>query len=219
MAQPTLKVRSFMLTIRNFSKKYSDRLILSIPEMHLHEGVHWIKGENGSGKSTLFRAIAGLSPFDGEIILNNAITYRKNQKEYLQRLTYAEAEPLYPPFLSPRDVIEFVGSARRSPAKEMRTLVKQFGIDDYYFAAFQTCSSGMTKKVSLLLSFLGSPEIIVLDEPLITLDVDAQRTLLNLIDTTVNQGTLFLLSSHQMVSAANFTTTSYQIINKTLERI
>ena len=87
-----------MLSIRNFTKKYSDRLILSIPEIDFVRGVYWIKGENGAGKSTLFKAIAGMIPFQGTITFADGTGVTTHRKKYLQRVAYAEAEPVYPTF-------------------------------------------------------------------------------------------------------------------------
>jgi ABC-2 type transport system ATP-binding protein len=190
-----------MLTIRDFEKKYSDRLILSIPYAEFIPGVHWIKGENGSGKSTLFKSISGMIPFDGSISFDDGTSLRRDRKEYLQRVTYCEAEPSYPGFISAFDLFTFVGKARGAKEKEQRHYSTMFGIDDYLFNSCESYSSGMLKKVSLALSFLGSPELIVLDEPLITLDSTSQAILLSLIQSHVqNNATTFLISSHQQIT-------------------
>jgi len=52
-----------MLRFNDFSKRYNDQLIITIPDLELNAGIYWIRGENGSGKSTLFKSIAGLIPF------------------------------------------------------------------------------------------------------------------------------------------------------------
>ena len=58
----------------------------------------------------------------------------------------------------------------------------------------------MLKKVSLTLAFLGSPKVIILDEPLITLDETARRILFALIQQyNEKQDVIFLLSSHQLL--------------------
>ena len=60
-----------------------------------------------------------------------------------------------------------------------------------------TYSSGMLKKLSLALAFLGEPKVIMLDEPLITIDDRAVECMYDLIRQYHAQGVTFLLSSHQ----------------------
>lgn len=170
-----------MLTVRKFSKKYSERLILSIPELTFSPGVHWVKGENGSGKSTLFRSIAGLIPFEGSIAFSDGVCMRTHAREFLQRVTYGEAEPVYPGFVSAADLFAFVGSARHASQAERDSLMHSFGIKEYSTQPSFSYSSGMLKKVSLAMCFLADPQVVVLDEPFVTLDAAAQQTLAWLI--------------------------------------
>lgn len=66
-----------------------------------------------------------------------------------------------------------------------------------------TYSSGMLKKLSLLLGFLGRPKLILLDEPLITIDVASLQILYTwMADAYRNNGTMFMLSSHQALDAS-----------------
>jgi ABC-2 type transport system ATP-binding protein len=64
-------------------------------------------------------------------------------------------------------------------------------------------SSGMLKKLSLILAFAGNPKWILLDEPLITLDAEAVQVILQLIEQTYKSGVSFLLTSHQDVAFPN----------------
>jgi ABC-2 type transport system ATP-binding protein len=75
----------------------------------------------------------------------------------------------------------------------------------------------MMKKLSLVMAFLGAPSLIILDEPLITLDEKTRKILLTLIAQTAAAGTMFLMSSHQLLDDLAFDITgTYCIENKTL---
>jgi ABC-2 type transport system ATP-binding protein len=79
------------------------------------------------------------------------------------------------------------------------------------------CSSGMIKKTSLALAFLGQPRVIILDEPLITIDQEARGNLFRLIRKYHTQGVTFLLSSHQPFEDQDLQiTATYSLKNRTL---
>ncbi|WP_234735679.1 ABC transporter ATP-binding protein [Tellurirhabdus bombi] len=189
-----------MLTIRQFRKAYNDQPILIIPELNFTPGLHWLKGQNGSGKTTLFRSIAGLLPHEGEMILNTQYNSRKNPVEYRLRVNYSEAEPLYPEFLTAWELIRWVGKTKRAPAGQMENLIQVFGIQSFLLNPVGTYSSGMLKKTSLILAFLGQPQLILLDEPFVTLDEATVQRVINLIRAEREKGTSFLLSTHQDVN-------------------
>lgn len=187
-----------MLSIKNFSKSYSGEKILSIDLLEFVNGVYWVQGENGAGKTTLFRSLAGLHPCEGQIQFSDDIDLHKDPIEFRRRVNYSEAEPRFPEFLSPKDLIRFVGKARNSDKVQQQHLTELFGVHQFFEKPCGTFSSGMLKKLSLVLAFLGAPRIIILDEPFITLDALAREVLLSsmkqLLDT---QKIVFLVSSHQ----------------------
>lgn len=75
----------------------------------------------------------------------------------------------------------------------------------------------MVKKLSLLLTFLGNLRLIILDEPMITIDADARSTLYELINAYRKQSVSFLISSHQAIEKKElFITQSFRLLNKTL---
>jgi ABC-2 type transport system ATP-binding protein len=207
-----------MLSIRNYSKSYSGTVILSIEDLSLVPGIYWIKGENGTGKSTLFKSIAGIIPFEGDIELNE-LNLKKNPVPFRRLVNYAEAEPVYPGFLTAKDLTRFVGKTKGGSLDQQERFIEAFGIDLFFEKACDTYSSGMMKKLSLSLAFLGKPEVIILDEPLITLDEQARSILINEIIDLAKTGTTFLLSSHQALDNTILpVNASFSIKHKTIQR-
>jgi ABC-2 type transport system ATP-binding protein len=138
--------------------------------------------------------IAGLIPFEGDILFRD-FSLKSNALAYRRNASWAEAEPLYPPFMTGMDLISLYQRIRNVSADDVYILIDLFDIHHYVNTPVGTYSAGMIKKLSLILAFLGDPLLIVLDEPLITLDPDAISSLCAYI--LEKHRTTFLMSSHQ----------------------
>jgi ABC-2 type transport system ATP-binding protein len=199
-----------MLEISQYKKYYNGILVLDIPQLVFPSGIHWIRGKNGSGKTTLFKTLAGLAPFEGTIRLESNIDLKKNPVPYRMKVNYGEAEPVYPGFLTAKDLIHFVSAAKKAPAQQANRLIQSFQMENYIHNPCATYSSGMLKKLSLVLAFLGNPSFIILDEPLTTIDDTTAAQVYQLIQTYWQEShTSFLLSSHHQfdVEAMSMSTT------------
>lgn len=206
-----------MLHFTHFQKSYGSEPVIAIPDLTLKQGIYWLQGENGAGKTTLLKAIAGLIPFTGQIAVCGA-DIRQHRMAYRRMVNWADAEPLYPEFLTGTDLIHFYQQTLSADKEAVKRILKLFGTDRYVHQKVSTYSSGMTKKLSLTLAFMGQPKWILLDEPLITLDTAAIDTCLILIHKYQQKGVSFLITSHQpFADKAPFTTQLLRIENKTLQ--
>ncbi|MER2996375.1 ABC transporter ATP-binding protein [Pontibacter populi] len=185
-----------MLRFENYSKRFGSKTVLTVPELTLERGLYWLKGENGSGKTTFLKSIAGLIPFDGTIQLND-ISIKQQPIEYRRLVNFAEAEPLYPGFLTGNDLISFYTETKQAQKEQVALLIDAFDIGGFIGEKVGAYSSGMVKKLSLVLAFVGNSDLILLDEPFITLDHKALQVLPEIIDDYQQKGTSFLISSHQ----------------------
>lgn len=185
-----------MLQFTHVKKSYSGRLILAIDQLQLQAGCYWLQGPNGAGKTTLLRMIAGLVPFEGDISLGG-LSLKKERVAYSRLVSWADAEPLYPDYLKGRDLLDFYHSVREAPAAQVEGLVNRFKMRSWLSARVGTWSSGMLKKLSLVLAFIGEPTLVLLDEPLVTLDQESIPLLLEMICNRRERGASFLISSHQ----------------------
>jgi ABC-2 type transport system ATP-binding protein len=186
-----------MLHFNQFEKSYFDHLVLKIDNIKLPEGIFWIKGSNGTGKSTLLKAIAGILSFKGDIAIGTV--YLKNHGvAYRKLVNFAAAEPLFPEFLSGAEMIGLFAKAKGANSGQAEALLAEIGMQDYIYNPLGSYSSGMLKKLSLVLAFLGKPKLILLDEPLNTIDAESLEVLYRWINKKhKEEGLSFLLSSHQ----------------------
>ncbi len=174
--------------------------VLQIENLQLKAGIYWLKGENGTGKTTLLKSIAGLIPFDGNIEVDGLLL-RKQRRLYTQAVSFAEAEPVYPLFLTGDELLQFYLDTKGGDKKESKSIAENLGIAPFLKNKTGTYSSGMMKKLSLLLCFTGTPKLLLLDEPFVTLDVAAVAVLRTLIsERSINSS--FLISTHQELQLA-----------------
>ncbi|MEO6903231.1 MAG: ATP-binding cassette domain-containing protein [Bacteroidia bacterium] len=199
-----------MINILNLKKVYGSAVILDVPALTLEPNIYYIKGENGSGKSTFLKILAGLLPFEGTISFNNEIDLIKNPLAYRKLVNYGAAEPMYPHFLMGNDLIKFFEKTKKAPTFQANRLIERFNFQEFLNNPIGTYSSGTLKKLSLILAFIGSPKLLLLDEPLTTIDAETVSALYTLINEYYTKDMVLILSSHHRF-------TDKLIINGTLE--
>jgi len=204
------------LSIKNIIKRYGSNIILEIDEWKVSQGCYWIKGGNGKGKTTLFKIIAGQTPFNGTVEIDT-ILLDKKPVEYRSKISYAEAEPQYPDFLTGNELLDYVISIKKGDRKTAAEVTRQFDMIAYMDNKVGTYSSGMLKKLSLILAFTGAADIYILDEPLITIDIESANVLYQLIKSYQQQEKTILISSHQEIDPAKITLSgTFEIDNQQL---
>lgn len=156
-------------------------------------------------------------PSSEEKTSEKPLTILKDRNEFLKRLNYAEAEPLYPPFLTAKDLVELYAATKKADIDAAKQQLEELHILDAYEQTVGTYSSGMVKKLSLVLAFMGNPDWILLDEPLITIDVAAVELVCKWInDWHARKGISFLISSHQSFADGLHFTGKLSVIDKKL---
>ncbi len=186
-----------MLQIQQLAKYYGTTKILDIPSLNIQEGITWIQGKNGSGKSTLLKIAAGLLDFQGTLLLDD-ISQKKQPITYRRLVNFGESEPLFPDFLCGNELISLFNAAKRGLKQQIQEGIEGFELTPYLSSAIGSYSAGMTKKLSLLLAFVGNPRLILLDEPFITLDESSIHYLCKWIkQRQLQENISFIITSHQ----------------------
>lgn len=189
------------LRLTNIQKTYGSYSVLKFEEFSLNKGVYWLKGGNGTGKTTLFKIISGITPFKGDAYLND-ISLKKQPTNFRSKISYAEAEPQYPLFITGNELLNFYKDVRKVDQKDINELTDLFEMSAFLNQKIGGYSSGMLKKLSLICAFVGDVDLYILDEPLITIDTASADKLYQIIKEKSKQGKSFVLSSHQEIDKA-----------------
>jgi len=171
-----------------------DNVSLSISRSEVYSLV----GANGAGKSTLLRMLVGITEPDagrllicGEDLSNRAPSTRRH-------LGYLPEELVLYERLTGREYLELVAGLKDA---DLTRIPEELGFFELLPAQNKLVggySLGMRKKLGLAAALMGSPEVLVLDEPLNGLDVEMMRKLRHRIEDERNNGRALLVASHVM---------------------
>jgi ABC-2 type transport system ATP-binding protein len=208
-----------MLQLEQVYKSYDQQAVLEIPSLALEKKIYWLQGSNGSGKTTFLRILAGLVPFKGKISLDG-VNLKDNPLPYRRLVSFAEAEPLYPTFINGLELVNFYKDIRKAETSQTDMLIDFFRMRRFLSQPLGSYSSGMVKKLSLLLAFIGKPSLILLDEPLSTLDESAVHLIPDLINAYHKEfRTGFIFSSHQPFNSYTQPIHKILIMDQTLQLV
>lgn len=193
-----------MITINNLSKVYETKKVLSIENLDFPKGqTIGLVGNNGAGKTTLFSLIldliepsSGFVSIDGEKV-NESENWKNKVGAFID-------ETFLIGYLTPEEYFYFLGELRGQNKANVDEFLKNF--TDFFNGEIlnakkyiRDLSKGNMKKVGIIGALIGTPAIIILDEPFANLDPSTQIKLKNLIrDWSQNSDSTFLISSHDL---------------------
>ncbi|NLZ75927.1 MAG: ABC transporter ATP-binding protein [Erysipelotrichia bacterium] len=182
------------LRIENLSKSFGDLNVLIDLNYTFKKGnIYAILGKNGSGKTTLFNCISEEMEFDkGNIYLNNEIINH-------QDVGFVYTIPMLPEFLTGYEFLTFFADIHQDKGLNRDDVDSYFERIDFkeddYHRLIKDYSTGMKNKLQMLCIILTKPKVLLLDEPLTSLDLVAamnmKKELLKIKDDTI-----MILSTH-----------------------
>jgi len=194
-----------MIRVENLKKIYGHDEALNISDLSIESSECFgLVGNNGAGKTTLFRLILDLiKASSGRVTINGQdVSKSEEWKRYVR--SYLDEHMLLS-FLSPTEYFETLRKIFELSEQDLESHLKKFnplfneeilGKKKY----IRDLSKGNVKKVGIAAAFMGSPSVILLDEPFENLDPTSQNRLKKIItDEREKNGTTFLISSHDLV--------------------
>ena len=195
--------------------KHQQQVVLQGLDFAIQKGEHWLlTGEAGSGKSTLAKVLYGQAFYTGNLTIafNNETTQPHisyvpqwhhftnhagiNDFYYQQRYNSADAEDA-------RTVTEDIQADFPAATRQQtNNLLEQFGIGHRADASLLMLSSGEQKKLQLTKAVLAAPQLLILDNPYIGLDIASRKQLNQILGSLTQQGTqLIIISDAQEIPA------------------
>ena len=185
-----------LATFDRVTRRYGDIVAVDDVSLAIHGGqLVGLLGPNGAGKSTLLSLLQGLRrPTTGAVRLFGG---EPRDARNRQRLGSTPQETALPEALRVGEVIDFVGGHFATRAGKS-DLVEQFGLGELLRRQTGSLSGGQKRRVSVALAFVGTPALVLLDEPTTGLDVDARRVLWDAIRAQHADGVTVVVTSHYL---------------------
>ncbi len=177
------------------TKRYGDRLAVDRVSMTVVRGeVYGFLGPNGAGKTTTLRMMLGLiRPTAGSV---SVLGRPAGRPDVTARIGALIEGPGFYPYLSGRDNLRTLARYRRLPDTEVDRVLELVDLADRAKDAFKGYSLGMKQRLGVAAAMLGSPDLLVLDEPTNGLDPAGMADMRALVVSLAEAGQTVILSSH-----------------------
>lgn len=193
-----------MIQVNNLSKKYNETIVLNIESLEIPKGQSFgLVGNNGAGKTTFFSLLLDLiQPTTGNI-LNNGIQVNTSENWKPFTASFLD-ESFLIGYLTPEEYFYFIGDLRGQNKADVDVLLAQH--EEFFNGEIlknkkylRDLSKGNQKKVGIIATLIGNPEVIILDEPFANLDPTTVNRLKKIIKGLAdNPNVTVLVSSHDL---------------------
>lgn len=209
MIEATNLCKRFERTIKQGKKSHKEEF-LAVDHISLQAEpgeIVGILGPNGAGKTTLLRMLGTLmTPSEGEIHLydgnGNLIEDRTKKKEAIGYLS--GNTKLYPRF-SIREYLTFLGKlygfTKEETSKRIEELVQLFSMKDFVDNRMEKLSTGQMQRASICRCLMADPQLYILDEPTLGLDILSADTIIKFMEAQKKKGKTVLYSTHYLEEA------------------
>ena len=199
-----------ILETRSLTKKYGDKIAVNGMSLHVRRGdIYGLIGKNGAGKTSLMKLLLGLTtPDSGKMIL---LGERNADRARRKIGSLIEAPALYKNETAFENMKRFAILSPTSDA-EIRKILQLVGLGNTGAKKAGAFSLGMRQRLGIAIALLGSPEVLILDEPINGLDPAGIKEIRDTIIELNRRGVTFLISSHLLDELGKIAT-NYGIVS------
>ncbi|MHA2297880.1 MAG: ATP-binding cassette domain-containing protein [Candidatus Hodarchaeales archaeon] len=149
-----------------------------------------LQGENGSGKSTVLNVLAGLiKPTSGNVFI-----FGHNPRSRKVNIGYLPEQVQYHPGISIKNFLKLLVRLNNGDIKRVETVLKEFNLSKWAKYPPDVFSAGMKRRFGLATAFLRDPPVLLLDEPVESLDKESKNLLLEKIERS--SGKIYVIADH-----------------------
>jgi ABC-2 type transport system ATP-binding protein len=196
--------RNYVISVKNITQKFGSYIVLDNINLEVRKGeILGILGPSGSGKTTLVKAIVGMqNPNCGEV---RVLDTKMPSLKVVSRLGYmAQSDALYED-LSALDNLLFFASLYNLAGKEARARVEDVlqltQLLEHQKKLVRDFSGGMKRRLSLAISLIHEPELLILDEPTVGIDPVLRQEFWQKFNELKSKGCTILITTHAMDEA------------------
>lgn len=187
-----------MLEIKNLSKSFRGKQVLSNVSCTFDNGVYGILGPNGAGKTTLLRHIVNAYPVKSGTILYNGISIKNNQG-YMSILGYLPQKFGLFKDLTLKDALKLFANLKHMDKRliedSVQKVLAMVNLKDRGDSTIGTLSGGMIRRAGIAQALLGNPQVIIFDEPTAGLDPEERLRFKNVLSDIRTNRTV-IISTH-----------------------
>ncbi|MFG6095607.1 ATP-binding cassette domain-containing protein [Leptothoe sp. ISB3NOV94-8A] len=197
MSQPLAVV------IESLQKRYGDVLALKDVSLQIEPGeIFGLLGPNGAGKTTTIRCLCTLALPDAGNLEVMGISVIQDPRRVRQRLGYIAQEVALDKVLTGRELLELQAAIYHLPTKLAKSRIDQMvellELTDWADQKTGTYSGGLKKRLDLAAGLLHQPDVLVLDEPTVGLDIESRSAVWRFLRQLQAAGTTILITSHYL---------------------
>ena len=191
------------VSIENLKKSYGDVLAVKDISFTVQPGeIFGLLGPNGAGKTTTIRCLCTLAKPDGGQVEVGGVNAIASPKTARQRLGYVAQEVAIDKVLTGRELLKLQAALYHLPQKLIGDRIEQLlavlGLQEYADKKTGTYSGGIRKRLDLAAGLLHQPEVLVLDEPTVGLDIESRMIVWEFLQQLRAAGTTVLITSHYL---------------------
>ena len=193
----------FFIKLRDLFKSYGPVMALNGLNLEVPKGsLYGLLGPNGAGKSTALRIICTLlSPDSGHVEVGGHNVLFE-EKETRRRLGYVAQDVAIDKILTGRELLQLQGDLyhldKKYKRKRIEELIERLDMHEWIDRRCGSFSGGMKRRLDLSSGLLHEPELLILDEPTVGLDIESRSVIWGLLKELRNKETTILLSSHYL---------------------
>lgn len=194
---------SAAVLIENLQKSYGDVQAVKDISFTVQPGeIFGLLGPNGAGKTTTIRCLCTLAKPNAGKIEVGGISAIASPKAVRQRLGYVAQEVAIDKVLTGRELLKLQAALYHLPQKiigdRIQQLIEVLGLEEYANKKIGTYSGGILKRLDLAAGLLHQPEVLVLDEPTVGLDIESRMVVWEFLQELRAAGTTVLITSHYL---------------------